>query len=172
MPADITGPCRAENRVGHGVTHGVGVGVSRKATIERNRDPGENERTPGHEPVKIVARPGPAGSRRLAAPSNRFRHRQVRGSRDLDVRRLAADNPDRVARLLGERRLVGGQVGQRKRVAQDGAPEGLRRLREKNRLAIRRGVHHQAASLPRTACLTVSRTARERGVRRRGDRRA
>ena len=54
-PADVAGAGGAEDRVRHGVTDDVGVGVAVETELERNRDAGEDQRTSRHETVQVVA---------------------------------------------------------------------------------------------------------------------
>ena len=61
MPADVAGPRGAENRVGDGVAHGVGVRMSGEAALERNGDAAENQRPPLDQPVQVVANARSAG---------------------------------------------------------------------------------------------------------------
>ena len=83
--------------------------------------------------------PGSSDRRRdRLGARDRFGHGQVLRRRDLDVRLLAVDEPDRMAGALGQRRLVGRVLpllGQRQRVAQHATPERLRRLRQVDPLA-------------------------------------
>ena len=153
-----------------------------------NRHAAEHERPSGDEPMQVVAGARAAGAdgrlrlalfargachiaipKRVAIRSarDRLRHRQILGRRDLDVRRLAVDEahglaararPARPRRSRRRRRAPSVERG-----LQHVAPERLRRLREKNRLARQRLSTGPAAgrrvSGPRlpTARFTVSR---------------
>lgn len=66
---------------------------------------------------------------------DRFREHEIRAGRDLQIRRLAFDNADDVTGPLGERRFIGGVNRLREGIAEDIAPERLRRLRQVDRLA-------------------------------------
>ena len=96
---------------------------------------------PGDAGRSRCRRASAAGDPAARAPRNRFGHGQVLGRRDLDVRRLALDEPHRVAGALGERRLVGRvDAALRRAPARRAAlaPKRLGRLREVDRLARQR----------------------------------
>ena len=53
--ADVAGPRRAEDRVGHGMTDDVGIGVSERPAFRRHGHAAEHERPALDQPVQIVA---------------------------------------------------------------------------------------------------------------------
>ena len=158
----------AENRVGHRVADDVGVGMPERAAVGRNRDAAEHERPAGDEAVQIVAGPGASGAGRgcecgCGCRGNRFGDRQILRRRDLDVRRLAVDEADRMAGALGQRRFVGridaALAPQRQRRAQHVAPKRLRRLREVDRLARQRLRARSCPAVSRPTCRTCRRAS-------------
>ena len=83
VTSDVARRSRAEHRVGQRMTDGVGVGVTEQATVERNRDAAENQRTPVDE---------------LDASRSRHRFAPIRGLLDRGPR-AASDG-------LGERKIL------------------------------------------------------------------
>src|SRR5438552_1390797 len=53
--ADVAQPRRPEQGIGHGVANGVAVGVSLEAEVPRQRDSGEDQGTPYHQAMDVVA---------------------------------------------------------------------------------------------------------------------
>ena len=75
--------------------------------VGRNRDAAEDQRTPGHEPVQVVADASAAGSRRPAPARAARAAVEIVGGRDLHVRRLTLHDVHRVPGALGQSGLVG-----------------------------------------------------------------
>ena len=169
QPADVAEVGRAEDRVGHRVAHGVGVGVAAQAAIVGDAHAAEDQRPALGEDVQVVAGADAEGRRRRARPGPL----QVGGGRDLHVGVVAGDQPDLVAGLLGEHRLVG--AGGAAAPGVDGrgehvAPERLRRLRQEQRLARQRRRRRACRRAPPASpCRAPARPGRRR--RRRGRRR-
>ena len=148
MLADVAQARRAEHGVGHRMTDDVGVGVAEGAAIRMaivtppitSGRPGTSRwRSYPFPPVRSA----PAGRRgRVRAVSAiASATTEILGAGDLDVRRLAFDQPDRMAGALGQRGFVGGVSADAERLAQDLASKRLRRLGQKNRLARQRSTH-------------------------------
>ena len=131
---------RAENRVGHGVAHDVGVRVAEQPAVEGDRHAAENQRPPLDQPVQVVAgadappgrrtriRPRPVASRAIASATVRSSGvviLMLRGSPS--TRRTGC--PARSASVASSVASAPG-LGQRERVAQHVAAERLRRLRQ------------------------------------------
>ena len=116
-------------------------------------DAADDQRPSLDQPVQIVARAdAPDGAAVVA--SARAARSQIRRGRDLHVRRVALDDVDRVAGLLGQRGFVGGldaRRGRARRVRQHVAPECLRRLRQVDRLARDGAVDHRPSAAARRA---------------------
>ena len=110
----------------------------RQAAVERNRDAAENQRPPCHQPMQIVAGAGAAGPRRRRSPSIASAIGSILRRRDLDVRRLALDEPDRMAGRSASDASSVASASVSASASRSTAPERLRRLREKDRLAIER----------------------------------
>src|SRR5262245_19672896 len=96
--------------------------------------------------MEVVTRASsPRAGTPAPATSDRLRHREIVGRRDLDVRRLALDDMDAVAGALGESGLVGSgnrvALAERERDLQDVTPERLWRLGEIDDLAWNRLDH-------------------------------
>ncbi len=106
--------------------------------FERDHDAAKNQRPAFHQPVQVVADACASRSRGRPTANHRLGDRQIVRRRDLDVRHLAFDDPNRVSGQLGQRRFVGGVRVQRERVAKHVAPEGLRCLCEVDRFADQR----------------------------------
>ena len=124
--------------------------MTERSDIGGDRHPAEHERTAGNESMQVVSGTRPAEcavGARSAPPGARdgFRNHQILGRRDLDIRRLALDQPDAMSGPLGERRFVGGIDAQREGFAQHLTAECLRCLREKDRLTRERLCHHHLA---------------------------
>ena len=127
----------------------VGVRVAERAALAWNRDAAEDERPPFDQAVQVVAHADASwsGRPRGGAPSCGV---EIRGRRDLHVRRIAGDDVDAVTGMLGEHRLVGGldtaAAASRSSLGdgghQHGPAERLRRLREKDLVARQRLDNH------------------------------
>ena len=74
MAADVAGARGAEDRVGHGVTHRVGIRMSGEAAFEGNRHTAKDQRPPFDKAMKIVAHPRSSGPRRLASTADGLGH--------------------------------------------------------------------------------------------------
>ena len=107
VTADVTRARGAENGVGDGVTHGIRIRMSHQPLVERNRDATEHERTPGDQPMQVVAVPDSHRRRATRAAKQSLRHVEILRRRDFQVPRIAVDQMHVMARLLGEHRLVG-----------------------------------------------------------------
>ena len=66
MASDVAEAGGAEHRIGHGVTHDIGVGVPDQTELERDRHAAEHQRTARAQPVQVVALPDPDGGCRGA----------------------------------------------------------------------------------------------------------
>ena len=147
----VSGKCRpmspsrrgAENRVGHGVAHDVGVRVAEQPALERNR---RRRRESADGPRRADA----GRSRCRRAPARRRRRRAARSPRPprrssgvVILMFVASPSTSRTgwpARSASVASSVAStpRVAERQRVAQHVAAERLRRLREKDRLARQR----------------------------------
>ena len=144
MPADVAKRGRAQNRVGRGVADDVGVGVPEGAERRRDAHAAEDQGPALDEPVQIV--PGADATGAAArVPAGGV---EIGGRRDLHVGGVPRNHVHGVPGLLGEHRLVGRRgagASERDGVAEHRAAEGLRRLREEDRLARQRLGHDAAA---------------------------
>jgi hypothetical protein len=163
------------------VARDVGVGVTDRAAVGRNRDAADHERTAGGETVQVVAGAGAAvapahrstrassGRRPAPAPASgaRIASATMRSSGVVILMFDASPStePNGVTGALGQRGLVGAlRVRPRCVVERSGehvAPEGLRRLREERssraRSFHRRAVRGVRLQVGPTARFTVSR---------------
>ena len=99
-----------------------------------------------------------ASARGFSRARDGFREHEIRAGRDLQIRRLAFDDAHGVTGPLGERRFIGGVNRLREGIAEDIAPERLRRLRQIDRLARDRlpDVSIRASDGPSAVRFTVS----------------
>ena len=112
MTADVSGGRRAENRVGDGVAHRVCVRMPVESFVERDRDATQDQRTPCHEAMQIIAVADPDCGGAVLPSEEPLRHVEILRRRDLQVARIALDEMHVVSGLLGEHRLVG-RIGRR-----------------------------------------------------------
>ncbi len=139
MTTDVSGPGRAQHRVGHRMADGIAIGVCLESLLERDGHAAENQRAAGHQSMQVVsisyAQRGDSGRE----PGKVFGHREITRRRDFEVSRITVHDPDRMAGLLDEHGFVGGVSTHPHGVPQDRGAERLRRLREIDALARQRG---------------------------------
>ena len=158
----------AENRVGHGVADDVGVRVARAAPRSNGIvDAAENERAALDEPMQVVpdarARPVRAGRSRVPRA---IASAIGRSSGVVILMLVASPSTSRTAwpaRSASAASSVAStpSLAERQRVAQHVAPERLRRLREKDRLARQRLARRRRSASPPPAspCRAPARAA-------------
>jgi hypothetical protein len=106
--------------------------------VEGNADAAKNQWTSIDEAMQIVAVADaqPCSTRRSA--NQAFRDLEIARRRNLQIPEVTLDELNVMPRLLGQRRFVGGVIGDHQRVAQHVDAKRLRRLGEINVLAWKR----------------------------------
>ncbi len=144
--ADVARARGAEDRVGHRVTHDIGVRMAEGAPLGWNGDAAENQRPAFDELVQVVSDADPRRRRRRRLRRRGARRLEIGCRRDFHVRRITRDDVHRITGVLRKR----GLVGRLDAAAPDGhgflehlAPKGLRRLRHVDRVPRQRLDDHR-----------------------------